>query len=363
MIRIQNLNYAVGNFALQDVSLHVEPGEYFVLLGATGSGKTLLIESLCGLNRIDSGRISIDGVDVTAVEPRRRGIGYVPQDYALFSHKTVRENVRFGVKLQPSADRERLSIDDDPPEKTVMEMVGVSHLAKRSIRGLSGGERQRVALARALAIRPRVLLLDEPVSALDEQTRDTICRELKRLQRDSHTTTVHVCHNFAEMLTLADRVGIIDSGRILQTGTPQEILQRPVSARVAQFVRAGNLLTANAKSAGRRVELTCDGGLRLTAAVADPPAPDGKVTVMLRPENIQLGAAVPENVAADTTVIEAAVRDVLDFGPTVKVTVAVDATVELHVSLGKKEYNIHPINTGEHVFLTVAPEDVHVMPQ
>ncbi len=363
MIRIEKLNYAVGNFALEDVCLHVEPGEYFVLLGATGSGKTLLIECLCGLNRTDSGRISIGGVDVTAVEPRRRGIGYVPQDYALFSHKTVRENVRFGVKLQPAAARGQLPTGGEPPDKTVMEMVGVSHLAKRSIRGLSGGEKQRVALARALAIRPKVLLLDEPVSALDEQTRDAICRQLKSLQRDSQTTTVHVCHSFAEMLVLADRVGIIDSGRILQTGTPQEILQRPVSAKVAQFVRAGNLLAAEAKNVGRHVELTCAGGLRLTAAAADPPVPDGQVTVMLRPENIQLGPAVPEDLAADTTAIEGTVREVVDFGLTVKVTVAVDADVELHVSLGKKEYNVRPIDVGEHACLTVVAEDVHVMPQ
>ena len=363
MIRIERLNYAVGNFALRDISLQVGPGEYFVLLGPTGSGKTLLVECLCGLNRIDSGRIHIGQADVTDLEPRNRRLGYVPQDYALFPHQSVRGNVRFGLSKRLLAERGMSAEAADLMEKVVMDVVGISHLADRSPRKLSGGEQQRVALARALAVEPKVLLLDEPVSALDEQTRDEICRQLKQLQRNSGTTALHVCHNFAEMLAVADRVGIIDGGRILQVGTPQEILQRPNSVRVAHFIQAGNVLAARAETNGRWIALTCEGDVRLHAPVPDSGPVDGEVTVMVRPENIRLEPDRPENTPPGTMVLEGAVSSVVDLGPVVRIHVRAAAEAELVVSLGKREYNEHPVDVGDRMHLAVAPEDVHVMRQ
>ena len=363
MIRIERLNYAVGSFALQNVSLHVAEGEYFVLLGPTGSGKTLLVECICGLNRIDSGRISIGQSDVTHVEPRFRGIGYVPQDYALFPHQSVRGNVRFGLSKRLLAERGMSADAADLMEKVVLDVIGISHLAGRSPRKLSGGEQQRVALARALAVEPKVLLLDEPVSALDEQTRDEICRQLKQLQRSSGTTTLHICHNLAEMLAVADRVGIIDSGRILQVGTPQEILQRPVSVRVAHFVQAGNVMAARAQTNGRWIGLTCEGNVELRSPVLDSGPVDGEVTVMVRPENVRLQSERPENTPPGTSVLEGSIAAVVDMGPVVKVHVAAAEEAELIVSLGKKEYNEHRVSAGDRVHLAVAPEDVHVMQQ
>ncbi|MHC4180187.1 MAG: ABC transporter ATP-binding protein, partial [Planctomycetota bacterium] len=290
MIQIERLNFSVGSFALRDVSLHVAPGEYFVLLGPTGSGKTLLVECLCGLNRIHSGRILIAGADVTHREPRSRDIGYLPQDYALFPHQTVRRNICFGLKkrrLPPAAIRRQVD--------QLMGRLRLAHLAERFPGKLSGGEKQRVALARALAIRPRVLALDEPVSALDEQTRDDLCRQLKQLQKSTKTTTVHVCHNFVEMLAVADRVGIIEQGRILQVGTPQEVLERPNSTRVARFVQAGNRLSARAEPDGEWVRLACAGGVEFRAPRLDSGCPDGEVVVMVRPESIRLGLTSLEN--------------------------------------------------------------------
>ncbi len=351
MIRIENLNLAVGKFALRDVSLHVRPGEYFVLLGPSGSGKTLLLESLCGLNRIDSGAISIDGSDVTHFEPRHRGVGYVPQDYALFPHRNVRRNVAFGCR---NADSQRV--------QQLIETVGIAHLADRLPGKLSGGEKQRVALARALAVRPRVLLLDEPVSALDEQTRDALCRELKLLQRSTQTTTIHVCHNFAEMLTVADRVGVIQQGQVLQVGTPQELLQRPCNVDVARFVQAGNLLNARVRAAdGPWTTLLCDGNMELRVTAPAAATDDGQVVVMVRPENIHLASAHPENLPPGTTVLEGSIRELLDLGPVVKVSVACGQNTELLVSLGKRAFNRCGIRTGDHVYLSVAAEDVHVL--
>ncbi len=356
MIRIERLNFTVADaaykadtFALRNVSLHVRPGEYFVLLGPTGSGKTLLLECLCGLNHIDSGRVSIDGVDVTKLEPRSRRWGYVPQDYALFPHMTVRGNIGFSLAGAVAA---RVA--------EVMELVGVAHLADRFPQKLSGGEKQRVALARALAVGPRVLLLDEPVSALDEQTRDELCRQLKRLQQDTQTTTVHVCHNFTEMLSVADRVAVIDQGQILQVGTPREVLERPASTRIARFAQVGNLLSARAVADGTRLRLVCPGGIELRARIPESGEFEADVVAMIRPENIALTANVPENVPPEATILQGTVAELIELGPVVKVRVACGA-LEWLVSLGKREYTERNIRVGDRVHLVVAAENVHVM--
>ncbi len=367
MIRIQKLEYRVGRFALKDVSLEVAPGEYFVLLGPTGSGKTLLIECLCGLNRVRSGKIEIDGRDVTRLPPRSREIGYLPQDYALFPHQTVRGNVGFGVAKRIKGPRLWRRLVVGARAGTTMQMVGIRHLADRLPGKLSGGEKQRTALARALAVEPKVLVLDEPVSALDEQTRDTLCREIKQLQRNSGITAIHVCHNFDEMLAVADRVGIIQQGRIVQTGTPEEILQRPNSLTAARFVRAGNLLPARAETSGQTVTLQCDGGLLLRAARSASSSPEGSVTAMVRPENIQVapaaaGQTVSDGGSANGTVVQGPVSDVVDLGPLVRLNVTCGG-VSLVVSLGKRQYNEMSIATGDRASLSIAAEDVHVIPQ
>ncbi len=356
MIRTEQLNFSVGSFSLNDVCLHVLPGEYFVLLGPTGSGKTLLVECLCGLNRIDSGRVHIGGADVTDLEPRNRGVGYLPQDYALFPHQSVRQNIGFGLRQRRLSARDvRQRVDQ------LMDQVGVKHLGDRRPRKLSGGEQQRVALARALAIEPAVLVLDEPVSALDEQTRDNLCRQLKQLQTDTQTTTIHVCHNFAEMLAVADRVGIIYDGRLVQVGTPQEVLGRPRDTQVARFVQAGNLLPARAKADGRRIRLACAGGLEFCIPRPDAGSVADEVVVMVRPENIRLRAERPENTPAETVILEGSIRGVVDLGPIVKVHVACGSETELLVSLGKKEYYEQRLAVGNRVHLAVAFDDVHVM--
>jgi ABC-type Fe3+/spermidine/putrescine transport system ATPase subunit len=267
--------------------------------------------------------------------------------------------------------------------REMMQTVGVEHLENRLPRKLSGGEKQRVALARALAVEPDVLLLDEPVSALDEHTRDGICRELKRLQRETGTTTIHVCHNFAEMLAVADRVGIIQQGTLLQVGTPNDVLERPITRQVAEFVQAGNIFTAKAEAEGPWVRLACDCGFKLTAAlpeflaaenqVSQPALEDADdespptVSVMVRPENIRLSAANPQHTrqTEDATIIEGSIGEAVQLGPLVEVAVncKVDAEVtgRLLVSLGKNQYKGLNVEVGDTVTVTISHQDVHVM--
>lgn len=358
MICIERLCFRVGNFALRDVSLSVDEGEYFVLLGPSGAGKTLLLECLCGLNRIESGRILLGGADVTGWEPRRRQIGYLPQDYALFPHRTVRENVGFGL-TRPREDRASTACRVDK----LLEMTGIAHLAQRYPHHLSGGERQRVALARALAIEPQALLLDEPVSALDEQTRDALCQQLRRLQQTTHTTTLHVCHNFAEMLAVADRVGIIYSGEVLQVGTPREVLERPRNRLVAQFVQAGNLLSAEARADGPWLRLTCPGGLEFLARRPARAEARAAVSFIVRPENFQLLAdrSQAEQLPPGSTLVEGTVAQLVDSGPLVQVTVTSTPGISLVASVGKREYGHVRCKAGDRVHLAVASDDVHLL--
>jgi molybdate/tungstate transport system ATP-binding protein len=358
MIRVSELSYQVGDFALQDVSLEVEDGEYFVLLGPTGSGKTMLLECLCGLNRIGGGRVEVAGRDVTHLEPRDRGIGYLPQDYALFPHLTVVGNVSFGLAVR------RLPAEEVGRRVgRALELTKVSHLSARYPEYLSGGEKQRVALARALAVEPRVLLLDEPVSALDEQSRDRLCRGLKQLHRTVGTTTVHVCHNLREMLTVADRVAIIADGRLRQVGTPSEVLERPADRFVAEFVEAQNIIAARATIDGPRSRLTTEGGLVCWSAQRA----DGTVHFVVRPESIcvhRSGWNTYSSPAVESgveNVLAGRVADVLDLGAVVYLTVQTDAGLSLAVSLGKSRHRELGAVVGNRVFLAFPAEAVHIV--
>lgn len=388
MIRIEQLHYSVGNFALDDVSLHIRPGEYFVLLGPSGSGKTVLLECLCGLNRIDSGRIAIDGTDVTRLEPRSRGIGYLPQDYALFPDRSVVSNTLYGLESDRAFYRRKLAAlftclprlcnhaiikvtsrtagraDEDhvhPEAASLLEMVDVRHLAHRLPGKLSGGEKQRVALARALAVQPQLLLLDEPVSALDEQTRDNLCPELKRLQQATQTTTIHVCHNLAEMMAVADRVGVIRNGRILQVGTPQEILERPKTRVVAEFVQVGNLFAGTASPNGEWLDLCGPDGSRFRAPRINSTPSRCDLSFMIRPEHVHVEKERAEGTADGVTWLEGTIRVLVDSGPLVRLTVACGKQLEMQASMGKSEYSQHRFLPGDRVHLAIAANDVHVL--
>ena len=239
MIKTENLKVNLPGFDLHDINLSIEEGEFFVLMGPTGAGKTVLLEAMAGLIPVKSGRIIIGEKDVTKLPPEERGISIVYQDYALFPHLTVMENIKYGLHFH--------RIDKKEAEKRtsrLLDELEISHLEKRLPENLSGGELQRVALARALMVNPRVLLLDEPLSALDTSFREEIRAGLKRLHKNSNVTFLMVTHDFAEALSLADQAAVMSGGRIEQTGSMEDIFQRPCSKFVADFVGMKNLFLA-----------------------------------------------------------------------------------------------------------------------
>ena len=229
MLTVENLNLTVGDFRLRDVSLAVGADEYLVLMGQTGSGKSLLVQCICGLVEPDAGSIIIGGLNVTAREPRARRVGYVPQEGGLFPHMNVQSNITFPLRVRGVSGRDHL--------RDVIDMLGLGHLLRRRVRTLSGGEQQKVALARALVSRPALLVLDEPVSALDEPTRRDVCRELLKIRREWHIPTLHICHNSEEAKSLADRVAVMADGQIVQTGTLTDLRASPADDAVARLLK------------------------------------------------------------------------------------------------------------------------------
>lgn len=271
--------------AVNDVTLEIKAGEFLTLLGPSGCGKTTLLRLIAGFDGPTAGTIWVGGENVTDRPPYRRPVNQVFQSYALFPHLTVAENVGFGLRMQgvpkaEAADRVRRAL----------ELVALAGLETRQPHQLSGGQKQRVALARAVVCQPRVLLLDEPLSALDARLRQSMQLELKRLQRQLGLTFVFVTHDQEEALTMSDRIAIVNRGRIEQVGSAHEIYHRPATAFAAEFIGAANLLPARLlrrDAAGVRVQV--QGGLELT--VVPEGWPDGMVEALIsiRPEKVHVG--------------------------------------------------------------------------
>lgn len=267
-----------GVAALDGLTLHIEPGEFVALLGPSGCGKTTALRCLAGLEDPDSGTITVGGADVTRVPTNKRDMGMVFQAYSLFPHMTARQNVEFGLELRKhdkSARRDRAA--------QMLELVGLSAHLDKYAHQMSGGQQQRVALARALAIEPRVLLLDEPLSALDAKVRTQLRDEIRRIQLEIGTTTLFVTHDQEEALAVADRVGVMNAGRLEQIAPPAQLYSEPASPFVADFVGLTNRLSGTADGASARV---------LGASVPLlPGSATGDVVVLVRPEAIRIALA------------------------------------------------------------------------
>lgn len=265
-----------GTAAISDVSVEIADGELFVLLGPSGSGKSTLLRAIAGLTTIDRGRIVLHGRDVTHVSAREREVGFVFQNYALFRHMSVAENIEFALRARgvgTAARRERT--------QQLLELVSLQGLGKRLPAELSGGQQQRVAVARALAHEPRVLLLDEPFGALDAKIRDELRRAIREIQRAVGITTILVTHDQEEAFTMADRIGVMDRGRLQETDEPRMLYTRPRTRFVATFLGAANLLLGHREGNGVRI-----GNTVFDATYAGGPPRHGEATVVIRPEDV-----------------------------------------------------------------------------
>ncbi|WP_369271282.1 ABC transporter ATP-binding protein [Streptomyces sp. R11] len=283
-IRFDSVSVAYdGNVVLDSLDLTVEPGEVMALLGPSGSGKTTALRAVAGFVRPASGRVFLGGRDVTDLPPYLRGIGMVVQQYALFPHMRVEENVAFGLKAQKAPKVSKAEIRTRAAE--ALEMTGMAAYARRYPRELSGGQQQRVAIARALAIRPGVLLLDEPLSALDARLRSGMLAELARLHRELPDVTIlYVTHDQVEALTLADRIAVMDSARLQACGIPRELYRAPANEFTASFVGNANLLPVTVGSGGG----VAFGGGEIEVGTAGA-TPGAKATLCVRPHLVGLG--------------------------------------------------------------------------
>ena len=271
--------------ALAGIDLSIGPGEFVALLGPSGCGKTTALRALSGLEQVDEGSIRIDGVDVASTPVNKRDIGMVFQAYSLFPHLTAEQNVEFGLRMRKIPASERTTRARD-----ILDLVGLSELAPRYAHQLSGGQQQRVALARALVTRPRVLLLDEPLSALDAKVRVQLREEIRRIQTDLGITTLFVTHDQEEALAVADRVAVMRAGTIEQIGTPEELYSSPANAFVADFVGLSNRIPAVVS--GRSVEV-----LGSTLDLLGESLGQAEVVALVRPEDILLAATgIPADV-------------------------------------------------------------------
>jgi len=274
VIEIKNLYLELGKFSLNNINLSIDPGEFFTLLGPTGSGKTVLLESIAGLRPVKKGSIILNNRDITNKKPEERNIAICYQDCALFPHMDVRNNIKYGLRFKKHGNNTGYQRNFD----MLVELLKIEHILGRYPVNLSGGEKQRVALARALIVEPEILLLDEPLSALDTNIKENIEKELKNIHRALKTTTIMVTHNFGEAYFLATRVGILREGSILQTGAPQEVFEKPQSFFTAKFVGVKNLF---------KIELNGNSKFchQISSSLGKLP---GSGYIGIRPENITI---------------------------------------------------------------------------
>lgn len=330
--------------ALDDVSVDIRKGEFFTLLGPSGCGKTTLLRLIAGFETPTSGEILLDGKDITRDPPNRRPVNTVFQSYALFPHLTVAQNIGFGLEMQGRPKAEIAAVTAN-----MLALVQLGPMAQRKTSQLSGGQQQRVALARALAPRPKVLLLDEPLSALDLKLRKEMQIELKRLQLETGITFIFVTHDQEEALTMSDRIGVMSAGRIRQIGTPRDIYTRPVNRFVASFIGESNFLSGAVETGG--VRLSC--GDLVDAAGTE--GRSGKVTLAVRPEQVRLTRA------GEPGALPATITDWVYFGTDTHCHLALSDGTEVVARLQSPATGDAGLEKGKAVALRFAPGAAQVL--
>lgn len=361
LLRIDTVGKQFGGFtAVDGVSLDIKAGEFFALLGPSGCGKTTLLRMLAGFETPDSGRILLRGEDVAQMPPHQRPVNMMFQSYALFPHLNVRDNIAFGLRR---AGMPRAEINARVAE--LVALVRLEGLEKRRPEQLSGGQRQRVALARAVARRPQLLLLDEPLAALDKKLRDSTQRELLALQRKLGLTFIVVTHDQDEAMTLADRIGVMNAGRLAQVATPRQLYEEPRSRWVAEFVGDVNIIEGRieAREAGR-LRVTTQGAGVLTATAPRDLGDVADICIAIRPEKIRLSQRAPADHSGASTInrLEGTIADVNYLGSASSYTIALDGGAMLRASLANAaRVSADAYAAGQRVTVWFAPDDCIVL--
>jgi spermidine/putrescine transport system ATP-binding protein len=341
-VTLKNLFKSYGDrVVVNDASLEIRAGEFFSMLGPSGCGKTTTLRMIGGFEQPDSGNIFIDNRDVTNDEPEARPLNTVFQNYSLFPHLNVKENVKFGLRFENAFIKSSKS--DEQRVGEALALVRLDSFGERRVHQLSGGEQQRVALARALILEPSVLLLDEPLGALDAQLRARLQIELATLQRQIGITFIYVTHDQHEAFTMSDRIGVMREGQLMQIGAPRELYESPNSVEVAQFVGAANLIAG---------EVVSPGVIKLAGEkfVCPDSAPIGKGMMMIRPERIRIGSGSHKALIERVTFAGSSLRVALKLG---------SATINAEVPNDETSASLI---AGQETTIDILPDAVRVLP-
>jgi len=343
MLRLDNISKRLGEFSLADISINITAGEYYVLLGRSGSGKTQLLELIAGLNDPDSGEIWIDNENVTHKRIQERDVGLVFQDYAIFPNMTVFGNIAYSLHC-----RKYDNVVINREVKRISEELNIAHLLNRYTFNLSGGELQRVALSRTLITSPKLLLLDEPMASVDASLKDDIKRTFRQLNKKG-LTIVHVTHDFREAVSLASRVGVIHNGRIIQEGTPEEVFRRPVNKFVARYAGIRNFFRVRFSNDNGTWKARCDGNL-VFRLPDDRYPPDGLLIV--RSDAVKLHNSEPD--PGNDNRYKGVVKEITPSEHGMEVMV--DAGEVFYVDVSSDEFKMLKIREMSDVWITFTPE-------
>ncbi|MGX1790090.1 ABC transporter ATP-binding protein [Bosea sp. NPDC055332] len=348
-VAIEGVNLSYGdNHVLKDVNLAIEPGEFFAFLGPSGCGKTTLLRLIAGFNHADTGRVAIGGQDISGLPPWKRDVGMVFQSYALWPHMSVRRNVAFGLE-----ERGVKRAEIERRVEAALGLVGLVHLAERRPSQLSGGQQQRVAVARTVAVEPKVLLLDEPLSNLDAKMRVQVRRELRDLQQRLGLTTIFVTHDQEEANSICDRIAVMNDGIVQQVGTPMELYERPANLFVAGFLGTANILKGRVVGGGAERSFEIEGGTRIPIDQGSA-IPDG-ATLVFRPQHASLvEAGLPGD---DALSLPCVIANREFLGASIRYGARIGATevaVDMPFQSGRELFEV-----GGQVALKLSPRGLH----
>ncbi|MCD6185367.1 MAG: ABC transporter ATP-binding protein [Deltaproteobacteria bacterium] len=376
MVVFKNIEFTIGTFSLHDVNFSIRDGEYFVILGPSGNGKTQLLKLLAGLNRPKSGEIWIDGTRRDHLPPEKRDIGYVFQDQVLFPHMNVYDNIAFSLKLQKQSKSEIKE-----KVENMAGILGISYMLNRSPVNLSGGEKQRVALARAMVMGPKVLIMDEPYAALDRNLQERLTLEARELHDQLKQTTVHVTHNQEEAITLADRLCILENGTVKMIDTPDKVFRSPTSTFVASFVCTENIYSdavvksddgdvlqlqyadnevfCNYKKTHTKIAVSESDDRGFFHFARELSGITGKVTFAIRPEVVSMQTSPPDDMKRN--VFKGVIVKIFDRGIMFQSNIKInDNFLIVNLTMRKRFLNMN-LEKGSEVYVSFEDTDVHII--